>query len=189
MTDLKDIQRIVGVPADGIWGPQTASAIASRLTAVATPSAPTQNIDTALFQTMRKHLIFEEGNKPAAYQDHLGYWTIGVGRLIDARKGGGLSPDEVDYLLRNDIVKRVDQIKDWPAWQAVKDNPARATALLSMAFQMGVAGLAGFKNSLALVTAGRWNDAAASFMQSKWAQQTPARAKRVTQMIATGAYL
>lgn len=24
---------------------------------------------------------------PHAYQDHLGYWTIGVGRLIDKRKG------------------------------------------------------------------------------------------------------
>lgn len=187
MTDLKQIQQIVGVTPDGLWGPNTAAAIMAKLT----NSTPVheEGIDPALFQTMRKHLIAEEGNKPSAYQDHFGYWTIGVGRLIDARKGGVLSPDEVDYLLRNDILKRIAQIKDWPAWKAVEGNPARQTALLSMAFQMGVAGLAAFKNSLALVEAKRWNDAAASFMQSKWAQQTPNRAKRVTQMIATGAYL
>lgn len=41
----------------------------------------------------------DEGRVPHAYQDHLGYWTIGVGHLIDKRKGGGLTPDEVDYLL------------------------------------------------------------------------------------------
>lgn len=41
----------------------------------------------------------EEGRVPHAYQYHLGYWTIGVGRLIDKRKGGGLTPYEVDYLL------------------------------------------------------------------------------------------
>ena len=37
----------------------------------------------------------EEGSIPHAYQDHLGFWTIGVGRLIDERKGGGLSPEDV----------------------------------------------------------------------------------------------
>ena len=41
----------------------------------------------------------DEGRVRHAYQDHLGYWTIGVGRLIDQRKGGGLSEDEIDYLL------------------------------------------------------------------------------------------
>ena len=30
-----------------------------------------------------------EGEVLHAYQDHLGFWTIGVGRLIDKRKGGG----------------------------------------------------------------------------------------------------
>ena len=53
--------------------------------------------------TLAQMLEAEEGRKRSAYQDHLGYWTIGVGRLIDRRKGGGLSPDEIDYLLTNDI--------------------------------------------------------------------------------------
>src|SRR3546814_11758334 len=57
-----------------------------------------------------------------------------------------------------------------------------------MAFQMGAAGLAGFKNSLKLVEQKRWAEAAANMMLSKWAKQTPERAARVTKMIETGAY-
>src|SRR3546814_9087222 len=125
-----------------------------------------------------KHLNREEGRIPHAYQDSLGYWTIGVGRLIDKRKGGRLTNVEIDMLLANDIADKIAEISDWPAWQAVKADPVRATALLSMAFQMGAAGLAGFKNSLKLVEQKRWAEAAANMMLSKWAKQTPERADR-----------
>src|SRR3546814_18522351 len=62
-------------------------------------------------------------------------------------------------LLANDIADKIAEISDWPAWQAVKADPVRATALLSMAFQMGAAGLAGVKKSLKLVEQKRWAEA------------------------------
>ena len=31
----------------------------------------------------------EESSVPHSYQDHLGYWTIGVGHLIDERQPHG----------------------------------------------------------------------------------------------------
>lgn len=132
------------------------------------------------------HLRREEGVRSGAYQDHLGYWTIGVGRLIDARKGGGLSDPEIDMLLANDIAKCRAQMAGWPAWERVKDDPVRATALISMCFQLGAQGLAGFRNTLAMVAAGRFADAARNMLLSKWAQQTPARARRVASMMETG---
>jgi len=143
-------------------------------------------IDDTTLANATKHLSAEEGRVKAAYQDHLGYWTIGIGRLIDARKGGGLSNDEIDFLLANDIEKCVRAMSDWPAWQAVKDDPVRATALISMCFQLGSAGLAGFRNTLAKVAAHDWGAAAQGMLASKWAQQTPARAKRVAAMMRTG---
>lgn len=139
-----------------------------------------------LVRTATEHLEGEEGRIRSAYQDHLGYWTIGIGRLVDKRKGGGLSDAEINLLLANDIAAKAEAMKDWPSWQAVSDDPVRGTALLSMCFQMGPQGLAGFKNSLALVAQKRWADAAANILKSKWAQQTPARAKRVAAMIETG---
>jgi lysozyme len=35
---------------------------------------------------IKQQLIRDEGVVPCAYQDHLGYWTIGVGRLIENEK-------------------------------------------------------------------------------------------------------
>lgn len=139
-----------------------------------------------------KHLRREEGVIPYAYQDHLSYWTIGVGRLIDKRKGGRLTDAEIDMLLLNDIQEKEADLEKHAglkaAWARVKNDPVRSTALLSMCFQMGAEGLAGFKNSLALVAVGKFKEAAANMLQSAWAKQTPERAKRVTTMIATGVY-
>lgn len=128
----------------------------------------------------------DEGVKPAAYQDHLGYWTIGVGRLIDSRKpGAGLRPDEIDYLLRNDIGDRVRALGAVLPWFKRLDD-ARQAVLVNMAFQMGTAGLLGFSTTLDLVSKGRHTEAAAQMLKSKWAQQTPERAKRLAEQMKTG---
>lgn len=134
-----------------------------------------------------KDLRRDEGVVPHAYQDHLGFWTIGVGRLVDKRKGGRLTDEEIDYLLTNDINECIADLQSLPAWQAVKDDPVRARALLNMRFQLGGAGLRGFKNSLAYIAAKNWKQAAANLRKSKWFQQTPQRAGRVIKMIETGA--
>lgn len=62
-----------------------------------------------------------------------------------------------------------------------------------MGFQMGVglpskddAGLSGFDTTLGHIAAGRWDAAADGMLNSLWAKQTPARAKRVAAMIRTG---
>jgi len=89
-------------------------------------------------------------------------------------------------LLANDIARFTAAMEGWPAWQKVRGDTVRAVALLSMCFQMGPQGLAGFKTTLAKIAAGEWEAAAAGMLQSKWAQQTPARAKRVAAMIRTG---
>lgn len=134
----------------------------------------------------------DEGVIPHAYQDHLGFWTIGVGRLIDRRKGGGLSGDEIEYLLGNDVAKVHQQVRSALPWFD-KLSDARQRALCNMAFQMGIGdaakgtGLLGFKNTLALMRAGRFAEAADNALKSKWAtHQTPARAKRVADMIRRG---
>ena len=134
-----------------------------------------------LLQQLRR----EEGVKRSVYLDSLGYWTIGVGRLVDARLGGGLSDDEIDILLANDIARCTSEVLAALPWVATLDEPRRA-ALIGMAFQMGTSGLLVFGNTLAAIRDGRYDDAEARMLQSKWAQQTPARARRMARQIATG---
>ena len=127
----------------------------------------------------------EEGRKRSAYQDHLGFWTIGIGRLIDTRKGGGLSDDEIDYLLANDIKAKTAEVAKALPWISTL-NGARQAVLIGMAFQMGTEGLLAFKNTLAKIQAGDYAGAAEHMALSKWATQTPARAKRMAKQMETG---
>lgn len=147
---------------------------------------PASLIDPEVLAIARAHLEEEEGRVAHAYRDHLGYLTIGVGRLIDQRRGGTLLPSEIDLLLTNDIAARVAAMRRWPAWQRVQRDPVRATALLSMCFQLGVRGLAAFADTLGHVADGRFADAADAMLESLWAEQTPARAARVAYMMRTG---
>lgn len=130
-------------------------------------------------------LKLHEGVIPHAYQDSLGYWTIGVGRLIDKRRGGKLRDDEVVYLLKNDIAevcKALDAKLPW--WRTL--DPIRQRVIADMAFNLGVDGLAKFKNTLAAVQAKRWSDAAEGMLASLWARQVGQRARRLAEMMLTG---
>lgn len=140
-----------------------------------------------MINELTAQLTRDEGRKSAAYQDHLGFWTIGVGRLIDARKGGGLRDDEITYMLRNDINDRVDALTRALPWLQDLDD-ARKGVLLNMAFQLGTAGLLGFKNTLEQVRVGAYATAASMMLQSKWATQTPERAKRLAKQMETGVW-
>lgn len=138
-----------------------------------------------IVRELSKQLERDEGRVRHAYQDHLGYWTIGVGRLIDARRGGGLSNDEIDYLLANDIRKVQREVYRNLPW-AKELSPARQGVLLAMAFQMGIAGLMGFRNTLATIERGDYQRAGDEMLMSKWATQTPKRAKRLSEQMKTG---
>lgn len=127
----------------------------------------------------------EEGTVPHAYQDHLGYWTIGCGRLIDQRKGGGLSQDEIDYLLRNDIKRCEGAVREALPWFGALDEPRQAV-LIGMAFQMGPKGLLKFHTTLKLIGTGQYEQAAVNMLKSLWARQTPERARRMADQIRTG---
>lgn len=128
----------------------------------------------------------DEGFSGPAYQDHLGFWTIGYGRLIDERRGGGISRAEADMLLQNDALWVCDEMeRRWPGWKDLPEGVRRATA--NMAFQLGVNGCLNFRNMWRAIRHGDWATAADHALDSKWAKQTPERAARVAALIRKGA--
>ena len=142
-----------------------------------------------MIQDIAKQLKSDEGFRRTVYQDHLGYWTIGVGRLVDPSKpGSGLRDDEIEHMLRNDIEDRIMALGSAFPWFVELDE-ARQGVLVNMAFQLGMTGLRGFVTTLDLIAKRRYAEAAAQMLKSKWATQTPARAARLAEQMKTGKWV
>ena len=138
-----------------------------------------------MIDNLEDQLRRDEGEKLQAYQDHLGYWTIGIGRLIDGRKGGGITREESSALFANDIARIDAALGQTMPWIAKLDEPRRGV-LRNMSFQMGPAGVMAFTTTIGHIRAGRYEDAARAMLESKWAEQTPERAVRLAEQMRTG---
>ncbi len=136
-------------------------------------------------EEFKQELVKDEGKVKHAYQDHLGYWTIGVGRLIDKRLGGGLRDDEINYLLNNDVEEaHVTAQKLVKNFDDLTSN--RKVVILHLAFNLGYTKLAKFVNTLKAVNEGRWEDAARGMENSLWYKQVGNRSKRLVKLMREG---
>jgi lysozyme len=136
---------------------------------------------------LESQLIRDEGNIPYAYQDHLSFWTVGVGFLIDKRKNAGLYPEEIQFILTNRINKNKAAITKRIPWFE-RLEPVRQGVILNMAYQLGVDGVLGFKKFIAAVERGDYEKASVEMLDSLWADQTPARAKRLSVQMKIGVW-
>tara|TARA_R110000796_G_scaffold58597_1_gene135296 strand:- start:129 stop:548 length:420 start_codon:yes stop_codon:yes gene_type:complete len=138
---------------------------------------------TIIIEMLRQH----EGVETHAYTDTVGKVTIGVGRNIDPTGGLGLSDDEIDYLLANDV-KRVngELVRAFSWYKTVA--PPRKDAMMDICFNLGMPRLKKFKKALAAMAMGDYNEAAIEFLDSRWAKQVGQRAITVTDMIRSGEY-
>tara|TARA_Y100000385_G_scaffold107460_1_gene111579 strand:- start:147 stop:575 length:429 start_codon:yes stop_codon:yes gene_type:complete len=129
-----------------------------------------------------KQMRFHEGVKNKVYKDHLGIETIGVGRNLVDR---GLSDEEVDYLLSNDITIVENELDNGLSWWRDLDE-VRQRALADLAFNMGIPRLHGFVKMLDGLQRRDYHAAADELLDSKYAKQVGARSERVAAMIRTG---
>lgn len=130
-------------------------------------------------------LTRHEGFRRSAYQDSKGYWTIGIGRMIDKRLNGGITEEEAQYLLLNDLDRcAADLDSKFPWWKSLSDN--RRYVLLNMCFNLGISKLLGFKNTLAMIQRGDYKGAARGMLNSLWAKQVGDRAKELAKQMEQG---
>jgi len=129
-----------------------------------------------------RQLKSDEGFVPHAYQDHLGYWTLGYGFLIDERRGGGIPAPVAKFWLTHEVDKIHRGLIGALDFYRTLPQPVQ-NALVNMAYQLGMSGLLGFRKMLAALEAGDRETAAREALASRWANQTPERAKRVAGMI------
>lgn len=143
---------------------------------------------------LKEEILFEEGFYPNVYKDHLGYPTVGIGFLVSSLtkdeislNGGKLEPmsKEVAFkILDLKLSKLIPEVFNALPWLKEK-HPYIQNVLIEMAYQMGIKGLLSFKNTLKMIEESRYQEAAENMLKSKWAKQTPNRARRKAKIIAS----
>ena len=133
-----------------------------------------------LIETLRRH----EGVKNTLYKCTSNKWTIGVGRNLE---DVGLSEEEIDMLLLNDIKRTKELMDDYIPWHNDLDE-VRQEALINFVFNVGIGTTMKFKNAMAALEEHDYDTAATEMLDSNWAKQVGSRAEEVTQMIKTGEY-
>lgn len=131
---------------------------------------------------LASELVDDEGVKLRPYRDSVGKLTIGVGRNLE---DVGISRQEAMGLLQNDIARaEADLDRNLPWWSEMSD--ARQRVLCNMCFNMGITRLLGFRNMLAAMQVGHFDEAAHEMINSKWAKQVGMRATRLATMMRKG---
>ena len=136
-----------------------------------------------LLEMLKRH----EGVRSHVYLCSAGYETIGVGRNI-SKSGMGLSDDEVDYLLENDIARVIKELSSEYPWFNSLDD-VRKDAMIDISFNLGATRLRGFKRALAAMEVADYKTAAKEFLDSKWSRDVKGRATELCYMIEMGSYL
>jgi len=121
---------------------------------------------------LEKMMIHHEGLRLKPYLDTVGVMTIGVGRNLSSN---GISNDEALYMLRRDLAGFEAALEN--QFQFYKQlSKLRQWVLISMAFNLGMKGLLGFKNMLSFMSLGNYHGASVEMLNSKWAKQVGQRA-------------
>ena len=105
-----------------------------------------------------------------------------MGRNIEER---GITMDESDYLLANDITICEEEATRVFKWFADLTD-VRQRAIINMIFNLGLTKLLNFKKFLAAMEAGNYVIAGKEMLDSRWARQVGNRSDRLEQMIVNG---
>lgn len=139
---------------------------------------------------IEKLLEKEEGYRAEPYYCSQGYPTIGIGKKIGP-KDTPLSmyeftcSREVAYMFLSEELKNICSSLLKFRWY-VNLNPDRQDIIKSMAYQMGISGLLRFKKMITALEVKHYDKAADEALSSRWARQTPERAKRHADVLKTG---
>lgn len=117
----------------------------------------------------------------------IGHPTIGVGRNV-AKDGLGISQEEAEFMLMNDIERVEEEIKNFPIEHL---NEVRTAIIIDMAFNMGITRFnpTMWKKTFQAIVDEDWQKAKIEMLDSNWARQTKRRSVRLSQMMLLGTWI
>lgn len=131
-----------------------------------------------------RHVIYDDDcGKPCKTGDNIkGLLTVGYGRNL---MGRGLSQEEAEYLLWNDVAEVYEDLRNVYPWFSKLSNN-RQIVMIDLRFNMGAAKLSTFKNFLKAMEVGAWQEAAKHLLDSQYAKQVGRRATQNAELIRVG---
>ena len=138
-----------------------------------------------LLESVKKH----EGYRNKVYLDTLGKRTVGVGHLCVE----DFWEDDKEYdekflmtILEHDLETAIKGAKDLMSENGCNDIDEIAEELIiEMIFQLGKTGVSKFRNMWKHLSAFEYSSAASEMLDSRWAKQTPNRAKNMSAQMAS----
>lgn len=136
-------------------------------------------MDDKFIQQLKRH----EGYIPYEYKDHLGFSTIGFGRLI--QKGmGGITEAEAQYLLMNDVSRVMKEAEGFEWFKGL--NEPRKAVIVNMLFNLGLTRFNNFLKMKQALAEGDHLTASREMIDSRWARQVKGRATELAKQMETG---
>jgi len=125
-----------------------------------------------LVKSIKKH----EGFRGEVYQDHLGFDTVGFGTKMP------IDEDEGELLLHYRLKKMINELEEKEPY--LRELPGQIQEIIAeMCYQLGVRGVLKFKKMWIALKKNDYKTAAVEMLDSKWAIQTPNRAKELAEKI------
>lgn len=120
-----------------------------------------------------------EGFRSKVYKCTEGIDTIGYGFAI---KDLVLDEDISEMILRRKLDSLIDRANK--RFKFLKDLPIKAQDVIyEMCYQMGISGVSKFKKTLLYLENHEFKMASKEMLDSRWARQTPNRAKKLSDII------
>jgi lysozyme len=129
-----------------------------------------------------EQLKIHEGMKLKPYLCTSKKLTIGIGRNLD---DVGISEEEAEMLLKNDIYEATNQLLNAFPWMATFSD-VRISAMINFTFNVGIGTVKTFTKSIDALKKEDFNLAADMMLDSRWANQVGDRAIQITEQIRTG---
>ena len=125
-----------------------------------------------LIEMIKKH----EGFRGMPYNDSLGFPTIGYGTKLP------ISEEEAELLLKHRLDEKILELGEKEPFYLELPETAQEV-IANMAYQMGVNGVLKFKKMWAALKERDYKKAADEMLDSRWAKQTPNRAKELAEIM------
>ena len=126
-----------------------------------------------------EQLKIHEGYKPTVYKCTAGVDTIGIGFAI---KDLHLSEEVCELILTEKLEVLEERFEK--KFDCFQESPVEVrNVMLNMAYQLGFAGFCKFKKTIAYLEEAEWEKASEEMLDSRWAKQTPNRAKELSEII------